>query len=98
MSALIARIGTPVPGKQAEAYAFAVKRAAALKKMFGIEQKVYVRFGGPVGQIVGLSTHESVAQIAELKAKVIRATNEGKIPAAPAGVFHDVQEAIFLEP
>lgn len=98
MTAVIARIGTPVPGKQAEAYAFAVKRAGILKELFGIEQQVYVRFGGPVGQIMGVSQHDSIGQIAELKAKVIRATNEGKVPTAPSGVFAHVEEALYIQP
>lgn len=98
MAAIIARIGTPVPGKQAEAFAFAVSRAKVLKELFGIEQDVYVRFGGPVGQVMGVSQHDSVGQIAELKAKVISATNAGKVPTAPAGVFAHVEEAIYLKP
>ncbi|MCA0327368.1 MAG: hypothetical protein LCH89_17465 [Proteobacteria bacterium] len=98
MAAIYTRVGTPVTGKQAEAYKFAVKRAEALKKTLGIEQEVFIRVGGTVGQIVGVSRHDSMADVVATKEKVIKATLDGKIPTAPAGVFAKVTESLWMQP
>ena len=98
MAAIYTRIGTPVTGKQAEAYKFAKQRAEALKKELGINQEVFIRIGGTVGQIVGVSRHDSLEDVVKTKQKVIKATLEGKLPTAPAGVFAKVSEVLWTEP
>ena len=87
-----------VTGKQAEAYKFAKQRAEALKKELGINQEVFIRIGGTVGQIVGVSRHDSLEDVVKTKQKVIKATLEGKLPTAPAGGFAKVSEALWTEP
>lgn len=98
MAALIARVGIPLPGKQAEAFEFAKKRTEAVNKAFGINTELFVRFGGPVGEIVGLTRHASVAEIEAIKRKVIAATHAGEVPTSPDHLFASVHEYIWLQP
>ncbi|MDE2367404.1 MAG: hypothetical protein KGN16_00410 [Burkholderiales bacterium] len=98
MSALIARVGIPYPGKQAEAYEFAKKRTDAINKAYGVNTELFIRFGGPVGEIVGLTRHASVAEIEAVKRKIIAATNKGDIPTSPDHLFASVHEYIWLQP
>ena len=71
MAAMFARIRTPVAGKHVDGYKFAVERAKAMKEVLGVDQEVYVRLGGPVGQVIAVSKHNNIAEIEEVKKKVI---------------------------
>lgn len=95
MSVIVARIGTPLPGKQADALAFAKKRAEAMHKLYGLDQEVSVRLGGPVGQVLTITRHENLSQFETIKAKVVADTVSGKLPAAPAGVFASAHENLW---
>lgn len=96
MSVVFTRIGTPLPGKQAQAFEYVKTRAVAVNKAYGTNAEVHVRFGGPIGQLVMVSTHENVQELEDIKRKVIADTASGKIPAAPEGVFSSVEDAIWL--
>ena len=96
MGAVFTRIGTPLPGKQAQAFEFVKQRAAAVNAAYGTQAEVHVRFGGPIGQVVMISRHKDVQEIEEIKRKVIDDSGAGKIPMAPEGVFEHVEDAIWL--
>lgn len=96
MGAVFTRIGTPFPGKQAEAFEFVKKRAAAVNAAFGTKAEVHVRLGGPLGQVVMVSNHKDVAEIESIKRRVIEMSTKGEIPVAPEGVFSSVEDAIWL--
>lgn len=96
MGAVFTRIGTPLPGKQAEAFEFVKKRAAAVNAAFGTQAEVHVRLGGPLGQVVMVSRHKDVGEIEAIKRKVIDMSATGEIPIAPPGVFSSVEDAIWL--
>jgi len=96
MGVIVARLGTPESGRQSEALAFAKKRAAAFKKLYGIDQEVRVRLGGPVGQVLTVTRHDSLGEVETMKRKVIADTDAGKIPLAPPGVFKHSEEQIWL--
>lgn len=96
MGVVFTRIGTPHPGKQAQAFEFAKKRAAAVNAAYGTEAEVHVRFGGPLGQVVMVSRHKNVQELEDIKRRVIEDAASGKIPVAPEGVFATVEDAIWL--
>ena len=96
MSVVFTRIGTPLPGKQAQAFEFVKQRAAAVNAAYGTSAEVHVRFGGPIGQVVMVSRHKNVQEIEDIKRKVIEDSGKGKIPTAPEGVFATVEDAIWL--
>lgn len=96
MGAIFTRTGTPLPGKQAEAFEYVKKRAAAVNAAYGTEAEVHVRFGGPIGQLVMISRHKNVQEIEDIKRKVIDDTTSGRIPTAPESVFSHVEDAIWL--
>jgi len=96
MSVVFTRIGTPLPGKQAEAFEFVKGRAAAVNKAYGTNAEVHVRIGGPIGQMVMVSYHKSIQELEDIKRRVIEDSSSGKIPVAPEGIFSNVEDAIWL--
>lgn len=96
MGVVFTRIGTPFPGKQAQAFDFVKKRAAAVNAAYGTKAEVHVRMGGPIGQVVMVSRHTSVQELEDIKRKVIEDSSTGKIPVAPENVFSSVEDAIWL--
>jgi hypothetical protein len=96
MGVIFTRIGTPLPGKQTEAFAFVKSRATAVNAAYGTSAEVHVRLGGPIGQVVMVSRHANVQEIEDIKRKVMEDSASGKIPTAPEGVFSSVEDAIWL--
>lgn len=96
MPVLLTRIGTPVPGRQVEAMEYAQSRKEAVNKTYALHAEVYLRFGGPVGQVVMVETFENLDAIEKLKKDVISASMKHKLPVAPAGVFSEVEERVWI--
>lgn len=96
MSVVFTRIGTPLPGKQAEAFKFVKQRTAALNSLYGIKAEVQVRAGGPLGQMVVVSNHKNIQELEDIKRRVIEDSAAGKIPVAPETLFSSVEDAIWL--
>jgi hypothetical protein len=97
MSVLFTRIGTPHPGMQAEALAYAKTRRDAVNKAYALHAEVYLRFGGPVGQVVMVETFENLAAVEKMKRAAIQDTIDHKIPTAPAGTFASVEEQAWVQ-
>lgn len=95
MTAVFLRVGNPIPGKQTEALKYIKERVAAINAAYGVHAEVYVRFGGPIGQVGVVSRHESVADIEKVKAQVARDVQAGKIAPVPAGVFQEVRDFVY---
>ncbi len=96
MAVVWTRIATPVPGKQAEAFEFAKKRAAAVNAAYGTQVEVHVRFGGPLGQVAMISRHKNVQEIEDIKRKVIEDSSNSKIPSSDGTLLTSVEDAIWL--
>ncbi|MDM0080027.1 MULTISPECIES: hypothetical protein [Variovorax] len=96
MPVLFTRIGIPHPGQQTEALKFAKARKEAVNKLYSLNAEVYVRFGGPVGQIVMVESFESLAEVEKMKTAAIRDSIDNKIPMAPPGVFQTVEEHAWM--
>ena len=96
MTVLFTRIGTPHPGNQAEALKYAKARQEAVNKTYALSAEVYVRFGGPVGQVVMVESFENLAALEKMKTAAIQDTIAGKIPTAPAGIFSTIEEHAWL--
>jgi hypothetical protein len=97
MSVLFTRIGTPVPGMQAEALSYARARRDAVNKAYALHAEVYLRFGGPVGQVVMVETFENLAAVEKMKMAAIKDSIEHKIPTAPPGTFSSVEEHAWIQ-
>ena len=96
MAVVFTRIATPLPGRLAEAAEFMKKRAAALKKAYGIDVQVNARFGGPVGQVALVSYHDNLGQIEDLRRKIMADVAAGKIPTPADGLFSHAEDAVWL--
>ena len=81
-----------------EAVQCAKARSDAVNKTYAVHAEMYVRFGGPVGQVVMVETFESLDAMERLRmAMYSDATSGGKIPKAPEGVFQSVDEFVWLK-
>lgn len=98
MAALYTRVGTPLPGKQAEAYKQTVERCQALNKAIGIDMHVLVRAGGPAGQVIAIARFDNLAEAIEMKQKVVQAAIDGKVSSGQDGLFSEMTEGLWMEP
>ncbi|MDR1967476.1 MAG: hypothetical protein LBQ32_02120 [Burkholderiaceae bacterium] len=96
MSVLLTRIGTPHPGKQSEALKYAHARRDAVNKNYGLHANVYLRFGGPVGQVVMVESFADVAAVEKLKREIVAATQAGTFNVSPADVFDAIEEHVWI--
>jgi len=97
MTVLFTRVATPVPGKILEAVQYAQARRDAVNKTFALHAEMYVRFGGPVGQVVMVETFESLDAMEKMRMAMYGNTVDGKIPKAPEGVFQSLDEFVWLK-
>jgi hypothetical protein len=67
----LARIAQGVPGKLAEFIALAKEIAALLKSKHGVEAKVILQHGGPVGRICRLTEYKDFAAYEEALSNVL---------------------------
>ena len=96
MSVIFTRVGTPLPGRLGDAANFMRKRAEAIQSNYGVEVALNARFGGPVGQMALVSYHESLAELEDLRRKIIADVGAGKLPTPDAGVFGRSDDAVWL--
>ena len=96
---LFARIGVMMPGRFAEGSAFIRDRAAYIKNNYGVNVDTYAQFGGPTGRIALMSTHESVAELEDIRRKIIADPEAAKMATAAEGNFVPGQtiDAIWLK-
>ena len=97
MSAIFSRTVTPHSGHFDENLQFARKRLAAIKKYTGQDVELHVRMGGPAGQVLMFSTHDSVADIEAMRRKIMEGVASGDIPQPESGMAAHVEDAIWLK-
>jgi hypothetical protein len=83
-----ARIAQSVPGKQAEAVAFAKEVAAYLKSKHGLEMELKMQIAGPVGRIGWLAVFNSLADYETAWNKILADEGYHKIVAKAHGIFN----------
>ena len=97
MSIVFARMGIPASGRLGEAANYMRERAAAIKSNYGIDVGLNARMGGPVGQMALVSYLDSVAQLEDIRRKVIEDTAAGKLVMPEPGMFKTAEDAIWLK-
>ena len=96
MSVVFTRVATPLPGRLGDAANFMRKRADAIHTTYDVELQINARFGGPVGQMALVSYHKSLAELEDLRRRIIADVGAGKLPTPEPGVFHHSDDAIWL--
>lgn len=96
MSATFTRTVTPNSGHFGDNLKFAKKRLAAIKDYCGVDVELKVRMGGPGGQILMVSRHENVAEIEEMRRKIMEGVLSGDIPQPKDTMAKSVQDAVWL--
>lgn len=97
MSVVFTRVGTPLPGRLGDAANFMKQRAEALKSNYGLEIGLNARFGGPAGQMSMVSFHDNLAELEDLRRKIITDVGAGNMPTPDAGIFANTHDAIWLK-
>ena len=97
MSVVFTRVGTPLPGQLGSAAAFMQERANAIKSAYGVDVGINARFGGPVGQMALVSYHDGLAELEEIRRKIIADVGAGKLPTPKPGIFHHSDDVIWLK-
>lgn len=97
MSIVFARMGIPTSGRLGEAAKYMRERAEAVKSNYGVDVTINARMGGPVGQMALVSYLDDVAQLEEIRRKVIEDTASGKMPGPEPGLFKVSEDAIWLK-
>ena len=80
---------TAVPGKPAEAVAFAVEIAQAASNIIGKEVKVLLPIGGNFSEIAWVAQYENLAELEEANAKVLQDEGYLRLAGKAAGLFVD---------
>lgn len=96
MSATFTRTVTPNSGHFGENLEFAKTRIAAIKDYCGTEVELNVRMGGPGGQLLMVSRHENLAEIEEMRRKIMQGVVSGAIPQPKDSMAKSVQDAVWL--
>jgi len=87
MSVTFVRSSCAMPGKIPEASQYIMKRAKWLNDNFGVEASVMVLFGGQVGRISMVAEQESVAQIEEIRRKIMGGALPKELATGAEGLF-----------
>jgi len=87
MAVTFVRSGLMMPGKYREAQQYVEDRNKWLKDAFDIEPTLMVLLGGQVGRIAIAEELESVAQIEEIRRKLVGGARPKELSAGRAGLF-----------
>lgn len=87
MAVTFVRSGLMMPGKFSQAQEFVQNRSKWLKENFGVELTTMVLLGGQVGRIASTSELDSVAQIEEIRRKLVGGALPKEIAAGNEGLF-----------
>ena len=97
MTVVFTRTGTPLPGQLGPAAAFMQERANAIKSAYGVDVGINARFGGPVGQMQLVSYHDGLAEMEEIRRKIMADVAAGDLPTPKPGIFHHSDDAVWLK-
>lgn len=96
MTVVFARTVTPNSGHLADTLKFTRKRIKALKKAYGLKISLSARFGGPAGQLIMVSYHDNMADLAKVRRKIMNGVMSGKIPQPKPGIVKKVEDAVWI--
>ena len=97
MTAVFARIVTPMSGHLEDNMQFSKRRIAAIKDYCGVDIELRVRLGGPGGQVLMVSTHEDAGEIEALRRKIMEGVAEGVIPQPEPGMVASIEDQVWLK-
>ena len=96
MTVVFTRTVTPNSGHLSASLKFARKRLKAIKKAYGVNVSLSTRFGGPAGQLIMVSYHKDMAELAKVRSKVMKGVVSGKIPQPKPGIVKKVEDAVWV--
>lgn len=98
MTVTFVRSGVMMPGKFAEGQQYVQNRISWLKESFGVEATLMVGLGGQVGRIAMATEQESVAQIEEIRRKLVGGGLPKELATGQEGLFipGQTRERIWL--
>lgn len=96
MTIIVTRIVTPYPGHFDDALQFARKRVAALKDVLGLDVSINTRIGGPAGQLNMVVYCEDMAEMEDMRRKIIEGVGAGTIPQSEPGTIQSVEDSIWM--
>ena len=97
MSVVFTRVITPKPGHLGDVLKFTKERVATLEKALGIDISINARFGGPAGQISLVSYHDSMADLEDVRRKVMEGVAGGSIPQGKPNSTESVEDVIWMK-
>ena len=87
MAVTFVRSGLMMPGKFQQGQQYVENRIKWLKENFGVEASLMVGLGGPVGRIAMVTEQESVAQIEEVRRKIVGGALPKELATGQEGLF-----------
>jgi hypothetical protein len=97
MSVVFTRVVTPKPGHLGDTLKFTKERVAAIEKALGIDISINARFGGPAGQLNLVSYHDSMADLEDLRRKVMEGVTSGSIPQGKPDTIESIEDVIWMK-
>ncbi len=96
MTVVFTRTVTPNSGHLGGTLKFAKKRIKALRKAYGLKIALNARVGGPAGQLIMVSYHDSMGDLEKMRRKVMKGVAGGKIPQPKPGLIKSVEDAVLI--
>jgi len=87
MAVTFVRSGLMMPGKYKEAMQWVGTRNKWLRETFDVDPTLQVLLGGPVGRVSIASHHDNIAQIEEIRRKLVSGAEPDEISLAREGLF-----------
>jgi hypothetical protein len=98
MAVTFVRSGLMMPGKFPQAQQYVENRIGWLKENYGVEASLMVLLGGQVGRISMVTEQDSVAQIEEIRRKLVGGALPKELASGQEGLFvpGESRERIWL--
>lgn len=96
MTVVFTRTITPNSGHLGDTLKFTKKRIRALRKNYGLNISLSTRFGGPAGQLIMVSYHNSMEDLEKVRRKVMKGVLKGRIPQPKPGLVKKVEDAVWV--
>ena len=96
MTVIMTRIVTPNSGHFDDVLQFSKRRVAALKEAYGLDVSINSRVGGPAGQLNMAVYYDSMAELEEMRRKIIEGVADGTIPQPEPGIIKSVEDAVWM--
>ena len=87
MSVTFVRRGLMMPGKFQQGQQYVENRIKWINENYGAELSLMVQLGGPVGSIAMVGELESVAQIEEIRRKIVGGALPKELATGQEGLF-----------